>query len=1392
MMYLDKIPHLKCYLQKVYLPVNKDEPLKGSIVFLNTKSIDGSINAINNRFIYHNNKYKHYYIDMIYKGKIINKNYRIILRKKRLEEYKLLEDKLSNIRCVKELTTLKGRNVYVDLRVYNDIFFKYIKGRHFKIIIENYIRYIKTLIADNVRFPDFSNRVMYIDAKEWIKDIDNLSNRKMSIDNPIFMLFYLAKYNLDLLKELGSINIIIVNGNKSLRLNPSECDEKSWTLLRVGLNKLAKGLIPETDDQESALVDAENLKSEIREKLKSDVMYLTGTKIVPDESKSHMEPINKDVKMPETVLSPEEEFVDTVVNKAIDSVDPSDLNTSSIEDIAISIKYNRQFISQIYDYNKIKDETDTKSRDKKLREEVKNLKMNNMSVGDLYSLAKKASNAKLEAKDISNKIHTPNKNMATVKFPDFDKKYIEEVMHKDYLEIFRALEDRSIGMTIIGIDVKDSSDRFNYKETWTIKLEDRNRVRHSVTVDIPKIVDNRFIYLAGNKKVLYKQKFPYPIIKIGPDKVQICTNYNKIFLERYGQRVTEEIEKFNTFIIKAPRSVEIVRGDNTSFNTKYITTFEYDELAKKITHMKIKNYKFFFNIEEFIKEYPEVESILKKDKYIPIGYSLKDKEFINVNLDTQLVDKTDKSIIEYIISLLSPEEVNIYDTASSGTKFMYSRATLMKKDIPVILILAYVESLSGILKKSGIKFRFSDKRSNIGTKERVLRFNDGYLIYTVDTFETALLMNGLSVVPTRSYNYEDFDNKDTYLDIFQALYGTRILGNAIDNFYDSLIDPKTKEILEYLDYPTDFTNVILFANKLLSDNNHLPEDSMEQYRIRSFEMLPGMLYKGIADAYGTYRITANNNNPIKMSVPKNYLIKKILTSQVVEDYSEINPITELEKDRTITPKGHSGLNLDRAYTLDKRGFSPSMKGIYAMSTSPDGNVGVSRVLSLEPNIKNIYGMLDLEKDDDKLKDVNLFSPGELLSPLGASSDDPIRSAMALKQSKHLIAVSKASPVLISNGVEETIPYHLSKDFVIIAQDDGKVVEVKDDIAILKYNNGNTEAIDLRPRIVKNSGGGFFLSNKYTLNFKLGDKFKKDDIVAKDSSFFSSSKYNGTRFNIGSLQKIAILPTNMTIEDSTEITLDMAKDMMSEIVVRIPLTVSMNANIDKMCKVGQEVKTGETIVEFNASNIDADMSKMLANVSEELQEEVLALSKNTIKAKVSGVVENITISPTVEIEELSPTLQKIVKDYFNENKKFQNVINKHVDIKEKNNIYKAGMLQTDVIDEVVATDNGKLKGEIVNDGVLIEIYIKFKDYLGIGDKGAFFTALKFVNGDVISDGYEPYTPDRPKEKISSFVSTNAIIARKTPSITKTLAANKAIIELKRKLWEIYYEKDWNDR
>ena len=70
-----------------------------------------------------------------------------------------------------------------------------------------------------------------------------------------------------------------------------------------------------------------------------------------------------------------------------------------------------------------------------------------------------------------------------------------------------------------------------------------------------------------------------------------------------------------------------------------------------------------------------------------------------------------------------------------------------------------------------------------------------------------------------------------------------------------------------------------------------------------------------------------------------------------------------------------------------------------------------------------------------------------------------------------------------------------------------------------------------------------------------------------------------------------------------------------------------------------------------------------------------------------------------------------------------------------------------------------------------------------DKLCQSTANKNTIGYVVPRGYEPYSTFRKNEEISGPMAPSAILQRGTPSVILTGAAYKALIETKRKMYEI---------
>lgn len=138
--------------------------------------------------------------------------------------------------------------------------------------------------------------------------------------------------------------------------------------------------------------------------------------------------------------------------------------------------------------------------------------------------------------------------------------------------------------------------------------------------------------------------------------------------------------------------------------------------------------------------------------------------------------------------------------------------------------------------------------------------------------------------------------------------------------------------------------------------------------------------------------------------------------------------------------------------------------------------------------------------------------------------------MQTTQQKHIIPIKKASRPLFGSGVERTLPYLLSDDFVVKAKKSGVVekIDKPTNLAIIKYDDGTKDVVDLNPTISKNSNGGFFLKNIKELIVEPGDKFKAGEIIAKNGQYFLGDNPNDVTYSTGRLTKVAITSADYTL------------------------------------------------------------------------------------------------------------------------------------------------------------------------------------------------------------------------------------------------------------------------
>jgi hypothetical protein len=143
--------------------------------------------------------------------------------------------------------------------------------------------------------------------------------------------------------------------------------------------------------------------------------------------------------------------------------------------------------------------------------------------------------------------------------------------------------------------------------------------------------------------------------------------------------------------------------------------------------------------------------------------------------------------------------------------------------------------------------------------------------------------------------------------------------------------------------------------------------------------------------------------------------------------------------------------------------------------------------------------------------------------------------------------------------------------------------------------------------------------------------------------------------------------------------------------------------------------------------------------------------------------------TVELEEMSDSVRKVVREYEKPIKELAKVI------KDNN------LSISKVPAHYVLPPTGKLKK--AQNAIYVEFFVEYLDTVGVGDKVVFNAANKAVEKAIYPPGLEPYTAFRPREIIDGQLSETSISKRLVNSIISYGALQKLMIELDRAVKDI---------
>lgn len=1001
----------------------------GSAIFLMCPNRSKSLEAISDPIMnFIPSLTKRFVTDTIYKEKIGTKRI-ISLERSTTDRYYLTQKDLPlhYIASATRASILnKQVNVVNDISRWMEIFFSRIDNLSARKICMEFARILKDRLND----PNYRSyeKLLVFDLNSWSSSIKNcvIMNKKL-LNNPLSILLFSACYFPEYLEGLPNIRLMIVNrsGGQLYLIKLTDITKQSYPKIRAKLGvfksiifSVEDDYIPENDKDDNVNnVDIEvkteiisSFKEDIRNKLKFDLL---GKSDSPDDVFKNIEDITSDIAEPLDdfdALNKELENADDDEAKA--PIDEEYINEETTGSFNLNDEVAKVVDDAFEDIDDI-DDIDPEELVSKLSNKIKKEKFKASFVPErtekqLAQIERLTADQKIalpepsmsdvERKTVSTSttggyVKTSNPNLISSKFVNFDREYAEKCLEKNIDDSVAILSKASDKIFVTEKTIADSSTPMDLKETYTYRLVDEKGNKMTLEFDVPKIIDGSYVYLNGTKKNIRHQFILKPIVKTSPDTVQLVTAYNKVFIRRQGA-VNQNINRIDTYLEKNPDKFKVKLGNCSMQNAEYFVPLDFSMLSKYFAEFTIGSTVFYMSIDTLKANYKKLTNQqLKYDEAheIPVAIDKKKKEAVILKLTDSYTD--------LVFSYFEDSDKTNISKIKRKPKYIVANAKIMGRKLPLILFMMFCEGFASVMKKANIKYEFIDKKDKKvydPMRYDAIELSDGFIMWEKTPFRNELLMNGFKYCDLTEFEYEDLESKDTFISIILPFFpGYSKVHDQLDDYRDFLLDDKAKEILADFGYPTDLVSLLVVAAGMLTDTNYLIENNLNNMRIRSNEVIADLVYKNVTAAYKNYRSTAYKKKPTKISMKKSQIIDSLLDSDtnMIEEFSTLNPVLELEKQRSVTFKGIRGIQLDRAMTLPRRAYDKSMLGTIGLSTSPDANVGVARALTLEPQITSTYGYIDTSKSLDELTSTNLFTASELLNPLGVMHDDPDRTAI---------------------------------------------------------------------------------------------------------------------------------------------------------------------------------------------------------------------------------------------------------------------------------------------------------------------------------------------------------------------------------------------------------------
>lgn len=324
------------------------------------------------------------------------------------------------------------------------------------------------------------------------------------------------------------------------------------------------------------------------------------------------------------------------------------------------------------------------------------------------------------------------------------------------------------------------------------------------------------------------------------------------------------------------------------------------------------------------------------------------------------------------------------------------------------------------------------------------------------------------------------------------------------------------------------------------------------------------------------------------------------------------------------------------------------------------------------------------------------------------------------QYAHTVPTEACDISRVRTGFERTIAHRVGRNYAGLAEQDGKVTDIdtKSKLIEVTYKDGTRDIFEYGSKYTEFQG--FFVDNDREMNVTLNQKVKKGDVITYHKGFFKKDPTTGQLdLSIGTLSTIALMETDSTLEDSTEISRRLSKKLSIRPVNMRTISLPKNSIVYSIKQIGDKVVNTDPLMIFEEAATEA--GDMFKNVDEATLSLISDMNRSKPTAKFNGEIVKIEAYSGCPVSEMHQSLQEIVR-------KADEIPNR------KNRFSRGSLCEEEYPINEIFKEGSKYKGvEFDNDTVVIVFYIQESITLDKGDKLVFCNQLKSTCCNVMKEG-----------------------------------------------------------